>query len=219
LADTYLFTPMPRFAAEPGNRRPAHRLIGFSWVGARGGSSAKTILFDRGRNSTAWPAASARTARSYRFRTRSPRRATRSSARPPLVPYRNISAAVKTIVVWNPTVYLSDKEMKRTEAFRAGWRPDRPRCRRHHEPGGSSNNTLKRISDFGYRLALPSSVQYRRRLRCATTLTGPDSRRTRFTSGVTSVQILCASGMFTGSNAYTLLTSAQQSSRRYPRST
>lgn len=208
--DTYLFTDAA-LAAEPGNRALLTRLIGFSGVGARGGSSAKTILFDRGRNSTCLASgicadsalislSNALTTAGYTIQRRDT-----------LVPYRNISAAVKTIVVWNPTVYLSDKEMNELKRFARGGGRIVLVADDTTSLGGSSNNTLNVISDFGYRLGTSQSP-YSIDVGCGgpTTLTGPDIQAHQITSGVTSVQILCASGMFTGSNAYTLLTSAQQ---------
>jgi hypothetical protein len=180
-------------------------------VGARGGSSAKTILFDRGRNSTCLASgicadsalislSNALTTAGYTIQRRDT-----------LVPYRNISAAVKTIVVWNPTVYLSDKEMNELKRFARGGGRIVLVADDTTSLGGSSNNTLNVISDFGYRLGASQSP-YSIDVGCGapTTLTGPDIQAHQITSGVTSVQILCASGMFTGSNAFTLLTSAQQ---------
>ncbi|MEP7325278.1 MAG: hypothetical protein ABI836_04945, partial [Gemmatimonadota bacterium] len=46
--DTYLFTNAA-LAAEPGNRTLLTRLMGFTGAGARGGTGASTIIFDRGR--------------------------------------------------------------------------------------------------------------------------------------------------------------------------
>ena len=210
-SDTYLFTDAA-LAAQPGNRTMLTRLFGFTGAGARGGTSARTILFDRGRNAQCLTSGlcadsalnsltNALTTAGYTIQ----RVDTQST-------FRNISASVKTIVMWNPSVYLGDRETNELKRFaRDGGRivviaDDTTSL------GGSLNNTISVVGDFGYRLGTTQSPYYTD-VACGrgpTTLTGPDIQSHQITSGVGSIQILCASEIFTGGNAFTLLTTGQQ---------
>lgn len=209
--DTYLFTDAA-LAAEPENRTLLTRLVAFSGAGARGGAGARTIIFDRGRNSACLAsgicADSALTTLSNALTTAG----YTIQRRDTLVPYRNIPASVKTLVVWNPSVYLTDREMNELKRFARGGGRLVVIADDTTSLGGSGNNTLNVVSDFGYRLGT-SQGPYYTQAACGgapTTLTGPDIQNHQITSGVASVLIFCASEMFIGSNSYSLLTTGQQ---------
>ncbi|MEP7325339.1 MAG: DUF4350 domain-containing protein, partial [Gemmatimonadota bacterium] len=179
--------------------------------GARGGTGASTIIFDRGRNaaclSTGRCADSALTSLSNALTSAG----YTVQRRDTLVPFRNIPAAVKTIVVWNPSVYLSDKEMNELKRFARGGGRLVLIADDTTSLGGSLNSTLNVVSDFGYRLGTYQSPNYTD-VACGApaTLSGPDIRSHQITNTVASVLISCASELFTGSNSYTLLVTGQQ---------
>ena len=209
-SDTYLFTNAA-LAAQPGNRTLLTRLIGFSGAGARGGAGAKTIIFDRGRNSACLASGVCADSALTSLTNALASAGYSILRRDTLIPYRNISASVKTIVVWNPSVYLADKEMNELKRFARGGGRLVVIADDTTSLGGSLNNTLNVVSDFGYCLGTTQSPSYTD-VACVapTTLTGPDIQSHQITTGVTSVLIFCGSQLFTGGNSLPLLTTAQQ---------
>ncbi len=211
LGDTYLFGNAA-LGAQPGNRTLLTRLLGFSGAGPRGGSGGRRIIFDRGRNapclasglcadSTLTALSAALTSQGFTIQNNDT-----------LVEYRAIPSNVKTIVFFNPTVYLSDRETNELKRFARGGGRIVLVADDSLSLGGSLNNTLNVVSDFAYRLG-GGFYTYSTDAGCpgATTLTGPDIQSHQATSGVTSVLIHCANELYLSSNSYSLLTTGQQS--------
>ncbi|MEO8199261.1 MAG: DUF4350 domain-containing protein [Gemmatimonadota bacterium] len=209
LGDTYMLTDAA-LASQPGNRGLASQLVTFGGTGPR--ASGRTVIFDRGRNAACLAAGvcadSALTSMSSALTTAGYTIQRVDTA----VTYRNISSGVKVIVIWNPDIYLTDRETNELKRFaREGGRvvvvaDDTTSL------GGSLTNALSVASDISYRLAFGSMYFTYANAGCGgpVDITGPGIQPHQSTTGITTAQIDCASELYANTNAYPLFITGQQ---------
>lgn len=207
--DTYIFTDAA-LAAQPENRTLLTRLIGFSGPGPRGGSGAHTIMFDRGRNAPCLASGLCADSALNTLSTALTGQGFTIQRIDTLYNYKAIPNGVKTIVFFNPSVYLTDRETNELKRFARGGGRIVLVADDTTSLGGSGNNTLNAISDFAGRMG-GGFYPYYTDVNCpgSSTLTGPDIRPHQITGGIATVQMLCGTELYPNSNGYVLLATGQ----------
>jgi hypothetical protein len=203
LGDTYLLTDAA-LVAQAGNRMLATQLVNFAGPGSR--NAGRTVMFDRGRNSTCL-ASGACADSSLNSLTAAITGAGYSIQRVDTqAVYKNIPSSVKVIFMWNPAVYLSDRETNELKRFaREGGRivlvsDDTTSL------GGSGSNVGYVVNDMMYRLVYGSMYFNYNDVACGapSDIPGSGILSHQSTTGVATVRMDCASDI-SANNGYPLL--------------
>jgi hypothetical protein len=209
LGDTYLLTD-GALTSQAGNRTLASQLATYSGAGSR--VAGRTIIFDRGRNAPCLASGVCADSALNSLTNQLVNTGYQIRKVDTAAVYKNIGPAVKVIVMWNPQVYLDDRETNELKRFaRQGGRivlvaDDTTSL------GGSSSNVLNVVGDMIYRLsyggAYPSYTDAACGIPSDVTGTGIHTHQT--TSGVTTIRMSCATELGISSGGYPLLTINQQ---------
>lgn len=210
LGDTYLLTD-GALSSQPGNRTLASQLVNYGGSGPR--VSGRTVIFDRGRNAPCLVSGVCADS-ALNSITASLTTAGYTIQRiDTLSAYRNIAPGVKVIFLWNPDVYLTDRETNELKRFaRDGGRvvvvaDDTTSL------GGSLSNATSVAGDVIYRLVSNGMYFSYTDAVCGvgpSDITGPGIRAHQITNGVSTMRMDCGSEIIPYTNGYPLLIINQQ---------
>jgi hypothetical protein len=207
LGDTYLLTDAA-LSSQAGNRAFADKLVTYGGTGPR--VTGRRVLFDRGRNAPCLASGiCADSALNSLTGVLTNAGFSVQRVDTPSV-YRNIAAGVKAIIMWNPTINLSDRETNELKRFaREGGRiilvvDDTTSV-------GSGSNMLYTANDILYRLGIRHYLNsIDAGCGAPTDISGPGIQPHQSTTGVAAVRINCGVEIGDYGGGYPLLIVTQQ---------